>query len=942
MALGMLSMGFAMLATPVAAQTSHTWLTTTDWASGNIANAVDTTSPDGGLGRHYVVARPGEIAQGPIGLGDFGSWEIIATTMPNAAMVDSSGFPTPTVGGELLALITERDPDAAPVAQFGQIYTDGASVPNGYTTCTPSKGMVWLTDPDNFLDSTLTKIPTPTFTDGVSVDWTAMAGIPNLYGYGVLEAAANTGPWTEVGQSTGTSLAYPPVDNMWYSIVVYWSGTGTGFTNMESVRGLVYGAPDQKLGAVNNLPAVTNQVTVPNPHNGNTASELVTITADIDDAVDAGDTLTAEYRVDGGAWVACAGSAVAPATLGISEVYNFPDAFAEGAHTVEIRGFDGIGYSPIVNADFTVTDITAPLGAWGAVPADGAFYTNDLVFTASYEDFTAMDFVNSYFAYSVNGTEVGNSTWDNDTFVFGSYTNGISFTIAGGTLGYDDTVTWEGRIYDTAGTPLFTDFTSGGPITLADPPSFLPPFPVYGYVYLYDGAGGVYNPLVAAINVPVQIEYVNFNTGLPEILNDVTDATGQYSIDTMFAEAGQIYGIEVRAGPFTDGVTAFGNMGYNWTAIPATAATDGGIWTDVICGIPYEIDITAPLDNDPATATVPFPVTYTVLDIDGVPAQGYFSYADGDLTWTSGDVFATLPVPLNVDGTTGGFTGVVADSITLVSGGPQWINISEGVADWHPSVFDGFTIQRGGIVENGWFDDYDNITLLVAAGGYDWQLVQGWNLVSCPQDGTFREGGSVNAFFDAQDALEWVNDYLLANFGEGPDLLLSLSDRTGVGTYQSYGIGEPEPAWGLDTTSGYWVYYSLPTTRTIRFAAVNATCSAANTVDVALDNGWNLLGLQHNYSVVAWGAGLSAAEFTDGTIATVLDHIELTGARTKIVMTEWLTATQWYNSYVVDTGFPGMTSKDWPWNMYSFNPGNGYWLWVDVGGLTMTYSTIIA
>ena len=62
---------------------------------------------------------------------------------------------------------------------------------------------------------------------------------------------------------------------------------------------------------------------------------------------------------------------------------------------------------------------------------------------------------------------------------------------------------------------------------------------------------------------------------------------------------------------------------------------------------------------------------------------------------------------------------------------------------------------------------------------------------------------------------------------------------------------------------------------------------------------------------------------------------------TKIVVTQWSTA-KWYKSYVVDAGFNGMPAQDWQWMpvVYSQNPGDGFWLWVDTGG-TITYSTML-
>jgi len=692
----------------------------------------------------------------------------------------------------------------------------------------------------------------------------------------------------------------------------------SGYSNLVTFPG----------GSFNTPPTVDAADTT--DHFGDTNNEYVTLTATGSD-VD-GDPVTLQYSWDAGAWT----TFTSPVNL------NFPDPYTEGPHTVVVRAYDGTDYSLVnLNADFTVTDTTDPLAGWGTVPGASMYVNQALTFTASFEDFSDYEtaLAGSYFTYSVNAVPAGNFAWTPTFDGYGSYLYTLTYSIPASTFVAGDVITYGGQVTDTAATPGTTVLGAGGPITMNDPPEFVEPFPVYGFVYLYDGTGGVYTPLIAPAGTPVQVEYYDGVLTANRIINDVTIAGGQFSIDIMNALDADPYGIEIRAGPFP----GYGNMGYNWTAIVASQ-TAGGVWVDVICGVPYNVTITAPPPLSIVTSALPFPITYTITDIDGVPCAGYFSFFDGPMTWTSGDLLATLPVAYTIDGTAGGFTGTQIDALTLVTGGLQWVNISERIfpadCNWYPSIFGAFQLRMGGVLVDGWYDDWDNITLLVLAGGFDWNLVQGWNLVSCPQDAVYRALGSVNLFFDAQDALTCVNEYLLTNFGV-TDPLLSLSDRIGVGAYQTYDVGQPEPAWGLDTTSGYWVYYSLAVPHIVHFIANNATCNAGtHYVDVAVGANWNLLGYQHNYTGnTGWAYYPFAADFTNGVIATYLWHVDLGGARTKIVVTEWLELAlpQWYNSYVVDIGFPGMATKNWQWDgTYSANPGNGYWLWVDVGG-TITY-----
>jgi hypothetical protein len=78
------------------------------------------------------------------------------------------------------------------------------------------------------------------------------------------------------------------------------------------------------------------------------------------------DILSGEYRVDGGSWMSFPQNGVSP--LAVASVFNFPNGYTEGAHTYQVRGFDGYVYGSIASSSFTITDTTAPLVLWNIKP----------------------------------------------------------------------------------------------------------------------------------------------------------------------------------------------------------------------------------------------------------------------------------------------------------------------------------------------------------------------------------------------------------------------------------------------------------------------------------------------------------------------------------------------------------------------------------------------
>ena len=162
-------------------------------------------------------------------------------------------------------------------------------------------------------------------------------------------------------------------------------------------------------------------------------------------------------------------------------------------------------------------------------------------------------------------------------------------TIPAGTCVDGDSVTYGGEVTDLAATPLTTVLGAGGPIVMADPPPIPAPYTVFGTVALYDGAGGVYAPILAAAPVTVIASWYDSVLGAINTKSYTTEAgtTSFYSIDIDNWVDGHVYGIEIEA--TYAGIAT--NLGHAWTILDDTDNV-GSVQTDVVCGVPYEVDIT--------------------------------------------------------------------------------------------------------------------------------------------------------------------------------------------------------------------------------------------------------------------------------------------------------------------------------------------------------------
>jgi hypothetical protein len=487
-------------------------------------------------------------------------------------------------------------------------------------------------------------------------------------------------------------------------------------------------------------------------------------------------------------------------------------------------------------------------------------------------------------------------------------------TIPAGTFAAGNVITYNGEVTDTAATPLTTVLGAGAPITMEDPPVLNDPFPVFGAIYLYDGteAGG-YNPILGGDGITVDVTYTHATNGLTTV--STTTVGGFYTVDIDQAIPGDPYGIEVETGAFNAGT--YDNVGFDWEPVVAAYAV-GGVQIDVTCGIPYEVVITNPIDLGSVIAGVGFLADYEIYDIDGELAQGYYSHGEGDMIWTSSDGAFIAPATTAFDGTSGATPGVGQDTLTLWTPPQQTIRIGEnGLAsnDFLTPWGDFGPLNRGGVSTQVYLDDWDEITLNILGDSFDWNVVNGWNIISVPMDPVDKGGDGV---FGAFDALAACNAVLA-------DPTLVVAERTPAGTYNVVDLSVVEGVaadFPMDGTHGYWVYSE--TGGVVNVLALDYVAVGVNVVNAAA--GWNLLGFTHNFGTGTWNTGTLSADY----LTTLLPGVAMT---TKIVATEWDYGTQGYYSYVVTPTFV-MPSRSWTWDFtYSAMPGNGFYLWLDAAAV---------
>ncbi|RMG25143.1 MAG: hypothetical protein D6732_22745, partial [Methanobacteriota archaeon] len=189
-----------------------------------------------------------------------------------------------------------------------------------------------VTDTTSNIDATLS------WGTSADLDMYLYAPGANVYGTGYVVRAYTT--------ANPESLTYTPTQTgTWAIRVNHYSGVSSSYT--LDVTYPVSGAP----------PADTTAPTVTINSPTGTVSGTVTVDATITDNVG---VVSADYRVDGGAWVAMTNSAGSSWTASLDTT-----TLADGTHTLEVRGLDAAGNVGTSSGSFTSSnappaDTTAP------------------------------------------------------------------------------------------------------------------------------------------------------------------------------------------------------------------------------------------------------------------------------------------------------------------------------------------------------------------------------------------------------------------------------------------------------------------------------------------------------------------------------------------------------------------------------------------------------
>ena len=924
--------GFAMLATPAKAASYH-GLWYADLVDGSvmrIVNSADGTDPNGGVTRFWKASEPAfnninvNTAGGSpyVGMTDW-IGPLGQSTTAYASFMQTTGAagPTDVLVGDSLYSIMELDKTkvAAPRVYYSNSVQIG-TVPNGYiwaanhiATADADEEVLPGTAPATTFYR-LTQMPAVTFATATTNTWTfptyaaPYVGQPNtcFASWQLMQSAANNGPWTQVGTAAyGATITYDRLDNNWYSAQVTYTG---------GVASLVLGQPTQEAVAAGTSPPEASGLSA-TAYIGSTVTESITFGATITDTEAPADMITdVNCRVDGGTefnmTVAGGVPHASPATA--SYVFSLPNAFAVGAHQLSVRAKDNAdGWNTTwVNFAFSTTDTTPALSAYMApTPSAGASLYSGSTATVrvTYADYTPFMAANCRLYYRVNATAWNNVALNNATFAWGSYTNEMQATFPvsgiGGTMSFYATV-------DDIGAGALVTLGTRTINVLANSGNVQDPYPVSGYAYLYNGNAGAYAP-VALANAQVRITWFNTSgAGAWSTITTTTIATGQYSVDIRNYTDGAVVFCNATA------PAPYNNIGYNYTLINIA---NGGSLQNVICGVPYDVVITAPAPLSNVIISTNFAVSYRINDRNGVLCQGYYTFAAGGPMEIRGLIPAYIgPALYTFNGIASATPGLRTDNFQFgAPAGLRWLNVSEGpVGELNPwlTPWGAFNLYSGAA---GYLKDWALLQVNVLGGGFNWHLVQGWNIVSVPADPI---GKGTNAVFDAFDALA-----LCFAITADPNMKAAARNlATNPSTYVNFDYGMPEAgAFAMGSIYGYWIYKSTAGAQDVNVLALNYS-AGSNIVNVAA--GWNLLGWTHNMGVTGgtgwgWNAAPTAAMFTTGAVAAGLT---VGAGNAKIVATWWNAVPQWYNSYVAATTFPGMAAHNW---VYYTNYAYGYWVW---------------
>ncbi len=224
------------------------------------------------------------------------------------------------------------------------------------------------------------------------------------------------------------------------------------------------------------------------------------------------------------------------------------------------------------------------------------------------------------------------------------------------------------------------------------------PYPIFGYVQLYDGtAGGGYSPLASSGGATIEATWWNPLSGWESTMGTISP-TGQYSLDIMnYLDGGIVYLNATFDAPYS-------NNGYNYTYIDVIM---GMSMQNVVCGVPYDVWIVQPFAYQMVSSGAPFIAEYWIVDRDGALAQGYFTFTDGPFEWFSLDPMFVPPPFRTFEGTTDFLPGIGSEILTLYEPNFEvYIDVVEGPmgGNNYLTPWGAFYIDSGSSM-NGWLSD---------------------------------------------------------------------------------------------------------------------------------------------------------------------------------------------------------------------------------------------
>jgi hypothetical protein len=372
-------------------------------------------------------------------------------------------------------------------------------------------------------------------------------------------------------------------------------------------------------------------------------------------------------------------------------------------------------------------------------------------------------------------------------------------------------------------------------------------------------------------------------------------------------------------------------MGYNVTS-SNIGAFPMGVRCDPMSAIPYNVSfVAASLPGATVIQGNPFNVDYEILDVNDVRCLGYFTYTaatpEPTQFWSSDPAFA-IPADESWDGTTVE-NGVVTATLVLNTAGVQWVNVSEGVAALNGPYAVDYDLTPWGAVAPA-LKDWDEFTVTVIGGAFQWNLVAGWNMICVPMVPIYTGGdGSFRAF-----------DILNETFLESGDVNTQVARKSGqvggITQYDTFDYGMPEGIgadFATDYTAGYWLYATIPDVVVVD--ALNLTSDPGIDDTVTIQAGeWTMLGFTHNST---WTNAPDSVYLTDGTADADLALVGAGGTAGNYLTVSWFNqGNQLYSSYVTTTWFPGMASAIWTYDTtYAF----GWWIYVE-NAVTITFDRL--